>query len=336
MLSRLYSPIDRTHMKVSVIIPVYNVERFIGRCVQSLMMQTLQDVEFIFIDDASPDKSMEIVREITSGFERNVLFLKHTRNRGLPAARNTGLKAASGEYIYHCDSDDWLEPTMLEKMTKAAFENNADFVYCDFFLSFATREQYMTQPEYCDKFDTLQRGLMTGRLKHNVWNKLIKRSLYLDFGISSPEEHSKGGEDYMVFKLLRMAEVVVHVQEPLYHYNRTNINAITKTNSEAHFEDIKANADDVITFLTTHPITNPEYLQFFKLDVKLPFLMDRSREQYERWLSWYPEANASIWNNPEVNLRTKVVEWLAKMGFFPIVWLYATVIDIMYKLRFRK
>ena len=321
---------------VSVIIPVYRVAPFVERCVRSLMEQTFQDVEFIFVDDASSDGSMDIVKNIVAEYERDIKILVHDQNRGLPSARNTGLAVASGTFIYHCDSDDWLEKDMIEKMVASAVDNNSDFVYCDFYLSFSDKERYMAQPHYSDKFEALQKGVLTGNMKHNVWNKLIKRRLYIDNDIKSPEEHCKGGEDYMVVKLLRMAEGVSHVPEALYHYNRTNANAITKKSSERHYEDIKANADDSISFLMEHPIPEPMYLNYFKLDIKLPFLMERNIEQFKRWKSWYPEANAYILRNPEVSTRTKVVEWMATAGFYPVIWLYAFLIDTFYKILYSK
>lgn len=317
-------------MKVSVVVPVYKVEKFIERCARSLMEQTLRDVEYIFVDDASPDKSMEIVHSVVRKYDRNVRILVHEANKGLPSARNTGLNAAIGDFIYHCDSDDWLEPDMLEKMVKASIDNHADFVYCDFFLSFAEKERYMAQPHFTDKFEALQKGMLTGNMKHNVWNKLIKRELYIRNNIKSPEEHCKGGEDFMIVKLLRMADGVAHVPEALYHYNRTNVNAITKKTSERHFEDVKANADDVIAFLTKHTIPDPIFLNYFKLDVKLPFLMERSREQYRRWKAWYPEANKFIMSNSNQSLRIRIVQFLAKWGFFSMVRIYSWVVDRLY------
>ena len=317
-------------MTVSVILPIYKVEPFIERCVRSLMEQTLDDIEFIFVDDASPDASVAMARRIVDGYDRNVRFLTHPVNKGLPGARNTGLAAASGEFIYHCDSDDWLEPDMLEKMVKSARENHSEFVYCDFYLSFSEKERYMAQPHFTDKFDALQKGVMTGSLKHNVWNKLIKHSLYTDNGITSPESHCKGGEDYMIVKLLRMAKGVSHVSEALYHYNRTNVNAITKKNSERHFEDIKANADDAIAFLSENPVPDPVFLQYFKLDIKLPFLFERDRAQYKRWEKWYPESNAFIAKNTYQPWRTRLAEMLAKWRLYPLVSLYSWFIDKVY------
>lgn len=317
-------------MKVSVVIPVYKVEKYIERCVRSLMEQTLRDVEYIFVDDASPDNSMVIVRRVVREYDRNVRILVHETNKGLPSARNTGLYTATGDYIYHCDSDDWLEPDMLGKMVKASIDNNADFVYCDFYLSFAEKERYMTQPHFTDKFEALQEGMLTGNMKHNVWNKLIKRELYIRNNIKSPEEHCKGGEDFMIVKLLRVAERIAHVPEALYHYNRTNVNAITKKTSERHFEDVKANADDVISFLTTNTIPDPVFLNYFKLDVKLPFLMERSHEQYLRWKTWYPEANNYIMGNSNQSIRIRIVQLLAKWGIFSLVRIYGWSVERLY------
>ena len=117
--------------KVSVIVPIYGVEKYIERCAVSLMEQTLDGIEYIFVDDATPDGSMNVLGNVLqryttrSGFVR---IARHEINKGLPAARNTGLVLASGEYVFHCDSDDYLEPEMLEKMYVAAKENDADFV----------------------------------------------------------------------------------------------------------------------------------------------------------------------------------------------------------------
>ena len=138
-------------MKVSVIIPIYNVSRFIERCACSLMQQTLNEVEYIFVNDATPDNSMELLRGVIARYPARaaqVKIVEHEHNKGLPAARNTGLAAATGEYIFHCDSDDFVEPEMLEHLYNAAKEKDADIVWCDWFLTFARNERYMKQPSF--------------------------------------------------------------------------------------------------------------------------------------------------------------------------------------------
>ena len=134
-------------ISVSVIIPIYKVESFIVRCVESLFNQSLSEgVEFIFVNDATPDRSVELLQEQLGFFpsrKEQVILLEHAENKGLPAARNTGLSVAKGEYVFHCDSDDFLEADGLEKMYKAAKEQEADIVWCDWFLSFEKNERYM-------------------------------------------------------------------------------------------------------------------------------------------------------------------------------------------------
>ena len=181
--------------KISIIIPIFKVSNFIERCVCSLFEQTLQDVEYIFVDDASPDDSIEILKSCIERYpERKgqVTILTHEQNKGLPAARNTGLAVATGEYVFHCDSDDFVEKDMLEDMYNAAEATDADMVYCDFYLSFEKNERYMSNPAYETAEDMFKLGLLGGNMKYNVWNKLVRRSLYVDNGITFPAGHAMG------------------------------------------------------------------------------------------------------------------------------------------------
>ena len=154
--------------KVSVIIPIYKVEKFIERCVRSLMEQTLKEVEYIFVDDATPDKSIEVLERCLALYpNRKTEILHHSQNQGLPAARNTGLQVATGKYIFHCDSDDYVEHDMLEKLYLQAEQTNADIVWCDWFLTFAENERYMKQPQFETTIDALK-GILSGVMKYNV------------------------------------------------------------------------------------------------------------------------------------------------------------------------
>ena len=169
--------------KVSVIVPVYGVEKFITHCADSLMAQTMHEgVEYIFVDDASQDASMERLKSVLSKYParaNQVKILVHERNMGLPAARNTGLTQARGEYVFHCDSDDFGEPEMLETLYGKAKEEDADIVWCDWFLTFGSTERYMAQPE-CGSPEEALKAMLGGAMKFNVWNKLVRKSLYTD------------------------------------------------------------------------------------------------------------------------------------------------------------
>lgn len=113
--------------KVSVIVPIYNVEKYLDRCVKSLQNQTLKDIEIILVDDGSPDNCPTMCDEYAR--QDNRIKVIHKQNAGLGMACNSGLDVAEGEYVAFCDSDDWVDPVMYEEMYNMAIENNADIVY---------------------------------------------------------------------------------------------------------------------------------------------------------------------------------------------------------------
>lgn len=311
-------------MKVSIVIPVYKVELFIARCARSLMEQTLTDVEYIFVDDASPDGSIGVLRQVLAGYpERSsqVRILTHPENKGLPAARNTGLAVAQGEYIFHCDSDDFVEPDMLEQLYQKATETGADIVWCDWWLSFAKNERYMKQPAYPTAMEALK-GMLSGVMKFNVWNKLIRRSLYVESGVIFPAGYGMG-EDMTIMRLFARASKVAYLPKAFYHYVQQNSGAFCKTFSEKHLSDVQHNA-----FVVTEDLKNlfgnalDMELAFFKLDVKFPFLISDDLAKYKLWKEWYPEANKYIMCNKRLSLRSRGVQWLAWKNQFWAVWLY--------------
>lgn len=319
------------NIKISVIIPFFKVAPFVERCTRSLMEQTLEDVEFIFVDDKSPDESAEIIRRVVSEYNRNVKILKHTENKGLPAARNTGLAEAKGDFVFHCDSDDYLEPTMLEDMYKASVEDEADYIYCDYYIDFGTSRRYMGNPSFSEPEKMVKEGFLAGMMKYNVWNKLVKRSLYSSGDdILFPSGHSMG-EDMTMIMLALKATKVGYVQKALYHYMKTNSNAFTSTFSERHLSDTLFNTSRTLESLRASGFKEDDkFLSFFKLNVKLPFLMTRSFSQYKLWQKWFPDANRYIWQNKLQPFRTRLVQIFAKWRLFPLVWLYSFAVEKFY------
>ncbi|MCM1452577.1 MAG: glycosyltransferase [Clostridium sp.] len=123
-------------IKVSVLIPIYGVEKYIARCARSLFNQTLKEgIEFIFVNDATKDNSMDVLKSVIDEFpnrKEQIRIIEHSENKGLAVARVTGVTSAKGEYVTHCDSDDWVEPTMYEKMYNVAKQKGSDIVVCDY------------------------------------------------------------------------------------------------------------------------------------------------------------------------------------------------------------
>ena len=320
---------------VSVIVPIYNVAPYIQRCVRSLMLQSLRDVEFIFVDDASPDDSIELAKKEVARFKRDVRFLVHPENRGLPAARNTGMAEALGKYIYHCDSDDYLEPNALEILYKTAKANDADFVYSDFYLDFGTNRRYMDNPDYVSADIMIKDGFLAGKMKYNVWNKLIKRDLYKN--IAFPEGHSMG-EDMTIIRLATKVTHPVHVKLAMYHWMKDNADAFSFHYSPRHLEDLQFNVQQTIEYLQENWDTKDKerYIAYFRLGIKLPFLLSGEKRLYRLWRSWYPESNHYIWSNTTLPVRTRMVQLLAKWRLYSGVRLYAKAINKHYQVRYGK
>lgn len=306
---------------ISVIVPVYKVSQYIERCAEALMRQTFTDVEFIFVDDASPDDSRSKLEKVLARYpERNVRILTHDRNRGLPSARKTGFEASCGRFIYNCDGDDWAETAILEKMYSAAVQNDADFVYCDFFLTFGGNERYMHNPAYSTPDEMLRKGFLAGDCKYNYWNKLVRRELY--DGVEFPVNHFKGGEDMVMIGILSRARRIAYVPEALYHYVKTNSGAISENFSQQRLDSIRYNCAHAIEELESYPGNLTTEIALFKLNVKLPFLLSSDRKKYAIWKEWFPEANEFIFSNTELPLRTKLLQWFAAHDLWLFVRAY--------------
>ena len=211
---------------VSVIVPVYGVEEYIGQCARSILAQTYPHLECIFVNDGTPDRSMEILSDVVKEFpERNVVVV-NKENGGLPRARWSGLEVATGEYIMHVDSDDWLEPDAAARLVEEALRSDADLVYCDFWKEYGHRHKLDHERTYTvqDKACWMKRLYDNGAYGY-VWCKFARRSLYQDMFVPRFNMH----ED-IVFstQLIWRASRISQLSVPLIHYRRTNSSSATR------------------------------------------------------------------------------------------------------------
>ena len=316
---------------VSVIVPVYNVSGFVERCARSLLDQTLDNVEYIFVDDDSPDNSIDIIRRVVKEYpNRNVRFAIHEYNKGLPSARNTGLDLCVGEYVFHCDADDYVEKTMLEDMYRAAKQSDADIVWCDWFLSFESTERYMSQ-HINGSAGCFLNGMLDGSIKYNVWNKLVKRAVYQRYGIRFPDGKSMG-EDMTMIKIASVSQIAVYIPKAYYHYVKTNLSAMSGKFSEKALDDLRSNSEDVISFVQEHKCVPESSIAFFCQSVKLPFLLTGDKPHYYLWRDWFPESNIYIWKNKGTSLRIRFIQWAASRKLYFIVYVYCRIVQkLVYK-----
>ena len=204
-----------TQPKISVIVPVYKVEPYLRKCLDSIVGQTYENLEILLVDDGSPDNCGAICDEYAAKDPRITVI--HQENAGLSAARNAALDIARGDYIGFVDSDDWIEPDMYEYLMTNALQDRADIAICGHWVEYPDRSVPMGWPraELMDRSDGLC-ALLTDQVLHNhVWDKLWKKELF--DGVRFPV--GRNYEDVAVaYRLFEAADRILCLPEQKHHY----------------------------------------------------------------------------------------------------------------------
>ena len=196
--------------KVSVIVPIYNVEKYLEKCINSLLSQTLEDIQIILVNDGSKDNSGNIAKEYEKNNKDRVIYVEK-ENGGLSDARNYGLKYATGDFIAFLDSDDYIEKNAYEEMYNKAIEENADYVECDFIWEFPNKIRVDKQYPYKNKKE------MLSFVRVVAWNKLIKRQLITDNNLEFPKGLRYEDVEF-TYKLIPFINKFTYVDKPFIHY----------------------------------------------------------------------------------------------------------------------
>lgn len=288
-------------IKVSVIVPVYRVEKYIEKCVRSLFEQTLNDIEFIFIDDCGGDRSFEIIDEVLKEFPKRketVKIIHHKFNQGSFAARITGINNANGEYIIHCDSDDWVEADMYETLYDTALNENADIVWCDFIDEFPNESKYRKE-ENITTPEILIKDILRGKNHGALWNKIVRKELYTGNNIYPLEGINIWEDLYLSVNILLHAKKLAYVNQALYHYNLQNSSSLLSSLSLNKIEDrvkICNSLKDVFVNLSVLDIFDGSLKQR-ELWAKMEFITDRRFRSFDKWRKLYPDAQSEIFNS---------------------------------------
>ena len=308
--------------KVSVIIPVYGVEKYIERCVRSLFEQSLDSMEFIFVDDCTLDNSINIlcnlVREYESRLAKShkiVRIEKMPVNSGLPSVRKFGLQFCTGDYVVHCDSDDWVEKDMYKLMYEAAIQYSVDIVVCDYLHTDGDLYNRRFRGCYTPHIREFLYETLEGKVGWIVWNKLVKRSLY-DNKIIDPLK-SNGEDLALISQLLFYAKSIVYINKPLYNYF-CNDKSITRMSSKdaaiKRFLDARENLNILDDFFEARQLFDDRYetalvnLKFKQKQFLYLYLNDPEVQRI--WKIHYPELSTKVWYNSLIKVKDKLKFYL--------------------------
>ena len=227
-------------IKVSVVIPVYGVEKYIERCVRSLFEQTLDSIEYIFVDDCTPDNSIAVMEKVLAEYPQRqdqVKIIRHEVNQGVGAARNHGVAACTGDYVIHCDPDDWVDLNMYEKLYNKAVETDADMVMCFFEEhkeNLVTRVSMQTYSEIHDLF----KEYFNTAVFNSLWNKIFRASVAKSPMII-PDEIIMGEDLLRVSQMLMRCKKISYETTVFYHYFRNETSMTNVFNIQYHHGALK-------------------------------------------------------------------------------------------------
>lgn len=225
----------KENILISIIVPIYNAEKFLLRCLESISNQTYANIEIILVDDGSTDKSKEICDSFVNRDKRFTYLYKE--NSGVSDARNFGLDNANGEYIGFCDADDWMEQDMLEKLMSSAIENDADAAVCSYTYDMNPSESKEDDTDVIDSISAYRRIFSDYKFGGFIWNKIFKKSL-IDNLRFNPDIRIYEDTLFSSEAILR-ANKVCCINSELYHYYY-NFDSATKANFSKDTSSLEA------------------------------------------------------------------------------------------------
>lgn len=267
--------------KVSIIVAVYNVEKYIRRCLDSLQSQSHKNIEVLLIDDGSKDTSGNICDEYASNDTRFIVI--HTENSGVSKARQTGLDAATGDYIIHADPDDYAEANMIEGLLSEAIDKQTDMVSCDFYLD----GKYYKQG-YTDEKDFLAK-IINIRIISACWNILVKRSFIVEHDIRFTPDWLNQSEDFLFMaRLLTAGATAIHLDKAFYYYWSYNSQSLSNKRSLKKIKSL------IVAIEELQKIANPKNYNDFIVRKKHVLNLIFNERFYDLLKRTYPEIHQRL------------------------------------------
>lgn len=314
--------------KISVIIPIYNVEKYLERCIESALNQTFKAYEIILVNDGSTDSSGKIAREYQQKNQEKVLLIEQ-KNKGLGGARNTGMQYSSGEYFFFLDSDDFIELNTLEVLYYKAIEEKADLVIFDgWFVGEDGQEDYLHGCLKKQKYWDLKNNPELLFENPSTWNKLYHRNLFKQSNIIFPEK--VWFEDLRTTsKIYTVAKRIVYVPKPFYHYLQRQSSIMHSKDCKKYLQILEA-VDDIIEYYKCKGIypyyeKAIEYLavynSFFFAGIKVNKIDWKSQVQSEL-MAYMKETFPEYKKNPyakNFSIKMKMIQYLLESGKYGVL-----------------
>jgi glycosyltransferase involved in cell wall biosynthesis len=299
---------------ISIIVPIYNAVPYIERCARSLFEQDMADLEYIFVNDCTPDNSVELLKQLINDefpdLKERIVIVDLDTNAGVANARNIGLDNAHGEYIGFCDSDDWIEKNMYSSLYKKAKETGAEIVGCNMVNEYQDASTVFIQNYGEDKQINISH-LLLGSIFPSLCTEIVKRSLYVNNNIRFISGINMGEDLLVNTQLYVNANDISFVAEPFYHYRHDIDSSCEKRNLSSVMSDIKV-ASLIEEYLVKKDmaICLMKEMNFRKFFSKLPLWTSKEYRDVKTWRNTFPDSNRYIFEYEQLDWKMKVEYWL--------------------------
>ncbi len=310
--------------KVSVIIPVWNSENYIERCSRSLFEQTLDDIEFIFINDHTQDSSIDKLLDVINEYpqrKEQVQILHLPSNMGQARVRKLGILNASGDYVINCDSDDWVDLNTYKLLYDYAVDNDIDILFHNYYITDGVNNTYIENESDFNNCSNVIKDILSGKFKGSLCLTLIRRSLFANSSFIFPR-HNMTEDSTALVQLLSCFPKIGHLSDPLYYYLQNN-NSITKLMTEkqckSRFKDCVGNTQLLEAFFQQNNIMEYKDEMVLKridsMNQLLPCI--NSPGVLRMWKDAFPNMLATVYK-ANIPMRVKVKFMAIYGGIYPL------------------
>lgn len=305
------------------------MEKYIARCAESLFAQTYDKIEYVFVNDSSPDNSIDILMRIIDKYPNRkdkVKIINHNRNLGLAATRKTAVLNSTGDYILHVDSDDYVDLNFVSSLCAKAIESSADIVVSETLIHYRHKNILMLSGWNNNPKEYLN-GMLTRKKPFNIWGKLIRRSLVIDNNAYAMDGINYG-EDYQVIPMLVYLSKTIDEAPSIYHYDRSNMSSYTNNITLVGIQNTIKSQEIVENFFKGKKGINEALLDESRIYTKLTLLSIAKFKYFKEVGLLYNEIN---YKKFQLKVGHRIILDLIKMKLHWLAYAIIALYDKFYR-----
>ena len=308
-------------IQVTILMPIYKVERYLEKTLCSIFNQTYPYLDYVFVNDCSPDNSLQVLHDILEKHEIDsdrYIIVNHTQNEGIAVSRTDCIANAKGDYVFFVDSDDWIKENAVETMVAATKDGTIDIVGCDFMKDYLSGKTTYHHEDYADSCRENLYKCLNYDIATVLWKLLIRKDLFNNFTITP---HVDIVEDYiMSVKLYYYAKSFVALPQAFYHYvqyNQARVSLQTLWSVTMHIKGV----EEVEQFCKERGLYDESVahkLLMRKFNIKSNFVLNKQLLDFNAYQNTFPEAKG-VWREMNYSKKERVKFWLAEHGLFALL-----------------